>query len=576
MASRGNAPYYHAMSHAIRPRRALRVALRLACCLAVCVCPWVAYPPAMQAQRDSAARAANQYDALIKLFGEWRGFQRPRLVGGAPDYSRRAMAAQHAALPAWRRRLAAVDTSGWTIARQVDWHLVRAEMNGLDFDHRVLRPWANNPAFYLTVFPSQSDQPAREGHQAFGAVELWRYRFPLTPEDADRLGAELRAVPPLLAAARTNLAGDGRDLWAMGVQSLRGQAATLAALVERLAAAPGTVRADAERAREATEALAAWVERQAARKTGLSGVGVANYDWYLRHVQLLPYTWADEVAVMERELARARAYLALEERRNEALPPLAPVASAEEHARRFAPAVDEYVAFLRDRDLLTVKDWMAPALRERLGSFTPGPREFFTEVDYRDPVVMRTHGYHWFDLARLREEPHASPVRRGPLLYNIFVTRTEGLATGWEEMALGAGLFDARPRSRELVYVLLAQRAARALGDLRQHANQLGLEAASAFTAANTPRGWLRMEGRLVRGEQHLYLQQPAYGTSYVIGKVELERLLSDRAQQLGDRFTMRGFMDELDAAGLIPTSLLRWQLTGRLDDDVRRVLGGR
>jgi hypothetical protein len=33
-------------------------------------------------------------------------------------------------------------------------------------------------------------------------------------------------------------------------------------------------------------------------------------------------------------------------------------------------------------------------------------------------------------------------------------------------MMLHAGMFDARPRTRELIYILLAQRAARALGDL--------------------------------------------------------------------------------------------------------------
>src|SRR5690606_5091694 len=129
-----------------------------------------------------------------------------------------------------------------------------------------------------------------------------------------------------------------------------------------------------------------------------------------------------------------------------------------------------------------------PALRARVGRFRPGPREFFTEVNHRDPLVMRTHDYHWFDLARLEAEPHPDPVRRGPLLYNIFITRTEGLATGWEEMMLQAGLFDEQPRSRELVYVLLAQRAARALGDLRMHANEFTLEEAAQFASANTPR----------------------------------------------------------------------------------------
>jgi len=272
---------------------------------------------------------------------------------------------------------------------------------------------------------------------------------------------------------------------------------------------------------------------------------------------------------MERELARARAFLALEEQRNRGLPPLALVASPEEHERRFGAAVDEYMAFLRDHDVLTVRDWMAPALRARVGQYAGGPREFFTEVDYRDPEVMRTHGYHWFDLARMEQEPHPSVVRRGALLYNMFVTRTEGLATGWEEMMLQAGMFDGRPRARELVYVLLAQRAARALGDLRMHGNQMTLEQAAAFAAANTPRGWLRLTGATVWGEQHLYLQQPGYGTSYVVGKLEIDRLLGERAHALGDRFSLRGFMDDVDAAGLIPVSLIRWELTGVPDGRV-------
>ncbi len=206
---------------------------------------------------------------------------------------------------------------------------------------------------------------------------------------------------------------------------------------------------------------------------------------------------------MERELARAHAFLALEEQRNARLPVQVPVASEEEHTRRFNAAVTEYMAFLKDHDLLTIRDDMDPALRARIGRFSPGPREFFTEVDYRDPEVMRTHGYHWFDLARMEHEPHPDPIRRGPLLYNIFNTRTEGHATGWEEMMLQAGMFDARPRSRELIYVLVGQRAARALGDLRMHADQFTLEQAAQFASANTPRGWLRLDANTVRFEQH-------------------------------------------------------------------------
>ena len=67
-----------------------------------------------------------------------------------------------------------------------------------------------------------------------------------------------------------------------------------------------------------------------------------------------------------------------------------------------------------------------------------------------------------------------------------------------------AGLFEGRPRSRELVYVMLGQRAARALGDLHMHDNTWTLEQASEFASKATPRGWLRLDGRTVRGEQLL------------------------------------------------------------------------
>jgi hypothetical protein len=519
--------------------------------------------PASCRGAGAPSASASRYGDLVTLFDDWRAFQRPRLVEGVPDYTATAMTAQYRDLGGFRRRLEGIDTRGWPINQQVDWHLVRAEMNGLDFDHRVLRPWANNPAFYVTVFSSQSDQPAREGPLASGAVELWSYDFPLSADDAAKIDAGIRVIPALLRQAKGSLVGNGRDLWRFGIGSIREQSGDLEGLAGRLGAEHATLKAHVLEAKRATDEFAAWLEAEAPRRTGPSGVGADQYDWYLRNVHLVPYTWRDEMLLVERELGRARTFLALEEQRNRQLPQQEPVASEEEHAARFPAAVTEYMAFLRDHEILTVRDFMEPALRARIGRFRPGPREFFTEVDYRDPMIMRTHGYHWFDLARMEDDPHVSPIRRAALLYNIFDTRTEGLATGWEEMMLQAGMFDARPRSRELIYVLLAQRGARAIGDLRMHANQFTLEEAAAFASANTPRGWLRLDGTTVRGEQHLYLQQPSYGTSYLIGKMQIEQLMGVRRRQLGDQFSVRRFMDELDACGLIPMSMIAWELTG-------------
>ncbi len=528
----------------------------------------------LSASSGGSAAPGASYDQLVAFFKEWRAFQKPRLANGVPDYSAAAMAAQQRGLEDMKRRLAAIDPSGWPIPQQVDYQIVRAELSGLDFDHRVLKPWANNPGFYVTVFDEESDQPAREGPFALGAVELWSYPLPLSAESAAAIAGGLKPIPALLAQAKTNLTGNGRDLWVWGTKALRDQSKVLTGFGAGLdARAPAALRTNVDAARKATDDLVAWLDARAASKTGPSGVGIANYDWYLKHVQLVPYDWAEVVTLMERELARSQALLAMEEIRNAALPPLMPVASADEYDRRFNAAVTEYMAFLRDREILTVTPDMDPALRARIGKYSAGPREFFSEVDYRDPEIMRTHGYHWFDKARMAHDPNPSPIRKDALLYNIFNTRTEGHATGWEELMMQAGMFDARPRARELVYILVAERAARALGELYMQANVMTLEQAAAFACANTPRGWLRLDGQLVRGEQHLYLQQPGYGPSYLVGKIEIEKLIAERREQLGEKFTMKGFMDGFNAVGLIPASLVRWEMTGKQSDELKKML---
>jgi uncharacterized protein (DUF885 family) len=101
------------------------------------------------------------------------------------------------------------------------------------------------------------------------------------------------------------------------------------------------------------------------------------------------------------------------------------------------------------------------------------------------------------------------------------------------------------------------------------HANRMTLEGAAAFVVSWTPRGWLTLEGNTVWREGQLYLEQPSYGTSYVIGKLHLDRMLAERRHQLGAGFTLRRFMDELHGTGMIPLSLARWELTG-YDDEVR------
>lgn len=513
----------------------------------------------------SVQAQSSGYDTLVTFFEEWRMFQQPPVIDGVPDYSPQAMARQHLALEAYQARLAAIDTMGWSVDDRIDYHIVEAEMHGLDFDHRVLRPWARNPAFYRMLFPYQSDVPAREGPVIYGTIELWSYDFPLSDADAAAITERLEALPAVLDQARQNLTANTRDLWMASIRTYRQQRQNLDAFAERVRGTNPTLEVAIAEAATATDAFRIWLESEAPQKTGPSGIGIEDYTWYIRHVHLMPYTWEELVTLMHRELVRSHAALRLEEHRNRDLPMLSRINNAEAYDRLLNEAVDEYMAFLEEEEVVSIRPYMDAALRARMGRFSPaeGLRGFFSEVNYRDPVVMRTHHYHWFDLARMAEEPHDSPIRRVPLLYNIFDSRAEGWATGFEEMMMHAGLFDDRPRARELVWIMLAQRAARSLGELYMHANQFTMEEARAFASEWTPRGWLPKEGNTIVGEQHFYLQQPFYGTTYVIGKIQVERLLAEYAMQHGADFTLKQFVDDIDATGVIPMSLVRWQLTG-------------
>ncbi len=520
---------------------------------------------------------SGNYEDLLTLFAEWREFERPPVLDGAPDYTRETFDTRYREFKKFLARLHAIDLTGLPVPKQVDWHIVRAEMNGFDFNYRVLQPWARDPAFYQSVWTSKSDVPAHEGPTHHAITELWTYTFPLNDEEERRLIADLDVIPPLMQQAQENLTGNARELWIAGIRNIEDQGRDLDDLRKTLGdGVSSALLASIADARTATDELILWLRQEANNKTGPSGIGKENYTWYARNVHLVPLTWDDEVRLLKRELDRAWSSLKLEEHRNRKLPPLVAASTADEYEALANRSADRLIAFLRDEEILTVKDYFEPALRARLGNFEPEEtRNFFSIAAHYDPTPLFTHFYHWFELARMDLEPHASPIRRGAVLYNIFDSRNEGTATGVEEMFMHAGLYDDKPRVRELVWIMMAQRAARGLGSLYAHANEMTMEEAGSVHMEWTPRGWMKTEEELLKFEQHLYLRQPGYGTSYITGKYLLERTLADYSKQLeerGERFTLKDFFDKLNAIDSIPISLGRWEMTG-LNDEIAALM---
>lgn len=520
------------------------------------------------ATKEESPEKLTTYPQLVEFFHQWRQFQKPVVKEGVPDYSISAMKQQHSELKKWQSKLQNVDTLGWSIKQQVDWYILFAEMNGLDFDHRVLRPWERDPAFYKTVWMDRSDVPAHEGSTHHHIIDVWKYPFPLSMESKEKLLNELKVIAPLNEQAKLNLTGNAKDLWIAGIRDIKSQGIELKSILEL----PGvSVHKDLvaviDQALQSTESFAAWLEKESSKKTGSSGVGKENYTWYLQNVHLVPLTWDDEVLLLKRELSRAWTALKLEEHRNRNLPELKAADTPEAFAELTERSAQSLLNFLDQDEIVTVKDYFKPALREHLGKFVPADkRNFFIITLHHDPRPLYSHFYHWFELAQMDNEPHTSEIRRAPLLYNIFDSRNEGTATAVEEMFMQAGLYNDDPRVKEIVYIMIAQRAARGLGSLYAHANELTMEEAGKIHSEYTPRGWMKTEKELLIFEQHLYLRQPGYGTSYITGKYLLEGAMAEFAKMKESNqqpFHVKDFFDQLNAIGCIPISLGHWEMTG-------------
>ena len=506
------------------------------------------------------------YKDLVNLFNEWRDFESPPLLNGAPDYTKERFEKDHNNFISLRKRLNSFNISNWSVNEQIDWHIVRAEMNGYDFNYRVLRPWERDPAYYQTLWMYQSDVPAHEGPTNHGVLEFWMYDIPLDSESEQNMIKELKSIPPFLNQAKINLTGNAKELWEAGIENLRQQRDNLIVVRSKLnLSSEHEINKEIKNAINSTEEFIKWLENESSKKTGPSGIGKENYTWYQQNVHLLPMTWEDEVSLLQRELDRAWSSLKLEEHNNRNLPELSPANSPEDFERLTEEGVKRFMDFIKNKDIMPFKENMEPALREHMGKYVPeNERNFFNIGLHLDPLPLYSHFVHWFDLAEMRDNPHPSPIRRGALLYNIFDTKNEGIATGVEEMFMHAGLYNDSPRSREIVWIMIAQRAARGLGSLYAHANEMTMEEAGGVHVKWTPRRWMNREPHLLKFEQHLYLRQPGYGTSYITGKYMAEKILTEYAEKLekeNKEFTLKDFFKKFNESGNIPIDLVKFEI---------------
>ncbi len=143
--------------------------------------------------------------------------------------------------------------------------------------------------------------------------------------------------------------------------------------------------------------------------------------------------------------------------------------------------------------------------------------------------------------------------------------RGEGWGTYLEELFVQAGTMDDNPRARELNYIALIKRGSRVFAETGMHSGKFSIAQANEYMIDWVPF----MEVNLGRYDLVGYLRRPGDGSMYLIGKIQIEKLVSERARQLGDKFDLGTFHDDFLSKGVIPVTLIRWEMTG-YDDEVK------
>lgn len=535
-------------------RRALRAGCRLApvtvllLCLVVAAMPATAGPP----------NGSGTHSDLLKLFAEYQAWKTPPARVGVTDYSPAAIEARRAEIRGMQERLNEMGVARWSVPQQVDFLTVRAELDQQEFILHTTRPWARDPMVYLTPL-----------------LPIAFTTLPASGDDLVALRQKLRAVPKILDSARSNLTDVTADYADLAIRSLTQSDGVEDDYPSRPTPPAGIIgwyedllahtkeqpalRSDVTRALQALREIQQWLVANRGKMNARTGVGQEALDWFIKHALLLPYTSEEMAVLSQREIERFWAFYALERHRNRDLPEITISSSGEEYLQRLADTDKRVRDFLVKEEFITIPEFIPKDWRV-MGYGVPWivrstPPNFWEQVQYRDPAPDHLHavipGHRFDDMVSSRiDNPIRSKVNFG--------ARWQGWAVYLEEGPLQLGIFEARPRTRELIYIFGLWRAARAIGDIYNQWNK--------FTAAETAAYWMSVTPYLDPNvaRKYAYLRPaPGHGLEYTIGNIQMFRLLAERKRQLGEKFVLREFHDDFMSKGRIPIAAVHYEMTG-------------
>src|ERR1700719_4753435 len=498
-----------------------------------------------------------------------------------PDFSPAKIAADAQHVRGLLDKVRAMKIDTWPKDEQIDAILFRAQLENIAFQNRVLKFERTNPLTYTEIC-------------AEGIFSLLKKEYDTPRKRAIAATARLKAMPAMLKQGLANLQNPVKLYAELAIDSARSidplYNQSLMALDVDLAPNEHDELIKArDAALAAAHSFADELEKRMPKMADFAPMGEANYNYYLKHVLLLPLD-AREVEMIGRvENGRYRALEALLPDPKLADPDPKRAANIPPDQASFLKAYEsretEMINFLKEHKLVTIPDYLGrfeirqlpeafkptspggfmnpPGVYDKdpsgfffIPTYNPQSKNFYIRAAIEDPRPILGHEGipgHFMQLSIANHLPNEIRRQHGD---GVFV---EGWALYGEEMLMRTGFYPENSAAQGQILRLSRYRAARIGVDVNLHTGRWTFDQAVKYFME---AGGLDREA--AEGEAAGAASSPTQKISYITGKWQIMNLLGRYKDRQGENFRLGQFHDDLIKNGSLPISVVEWIL---LDD---------
>jgi uncharacterized protein (DUF885 family) len=497
------------------------------------------------------------------------------------DYSPAKIAEHAQHVHALLEKVRGFKIDDWPKDDRIDALLFRSQLEDVDFGNRILKSDKTNPQIYV-------------GECVSGIFSLLKKEYDTPRNRAVSATARLKQMPALLKQGLSNLQSPVKLYAQLAIQSARSVDSLFTGSLMTLDVGLAPAEHDdliksRDAAMAALHSYADELEKRLPQMKDFAPMGEANYNYYLKHVLLLPLNGAEVEMIGRAELARYRALEALLPDPKLADPDPARSANIPPDQASFLKAYEsreqEMIDFLKKHKLITLPDYLGPFQIRQLPeafkptspggfmnppglydkdpagfyfipTYDPQSKNFYIRAAIEDPRPILGHEGipgHFLQISIANHLPDEIRRQHGD---TVFV---EGWALYGEEMLMRTGLYPENSAAQGQILRLSRYRSARIGVDVNLHTGRWSFDqAVKYFMEAGG------LDDEAAKGEAAGAASSPTQKISYIIGKWQIMNLLGRYKDRQGDNFRLGQFHDDLVRNGSLPVSIIEWIL---LDD---------